>query len=187
MDKPDLQERWTQLTGKPAPKVSTRHPYGMAVAYELQAQGARRPVEEARQRLDGTGATRQRLGNVRPGMRLAREHGGTMHVVTIGEHGRDRWNERRMALAERSGPCDHRDPLVRSCLLRPARDAEGGMRRSSRKAIHRQIAARPRCWPPAVPPARSAARSIPGSRARRGWSRTSTRCMPSARPVLPMC
>jgi hypothetical protein len=93
MEKPDLQQRWTQLTGKPAPKVSIAM-QRLAVAYELQAKALGGLSKSARQRLDGSDSDKPAARDVRRGMRLAREHGGTMHIVTIGEHGEIRWNSR---------------------------------------------------------------------------------------------
>lgn len=93
MNKPDLQERWTQLTGKPGPKVSLAM-LRLAVAYELQARALGGLSKQARQRLDVVDSDKGVARKVRPGMRLAREHGGVMHVVTIGEHGEIRWNSR---------------------------------------------------------------------------------------------
>ena len=93
MDKPDLRERWSQLTGRPAPKVSLAM-LRLAVAYELQAKALGGLSRKAHQRLDGSDSDKPAMRDVRPGMRLAREHGGVMHVVTIGEHGEIRWKDR---------------------------------------------------------------------------------------------
>lgn len=92
-DKQDLQECWTQLTGKPAPKVSLAM-LRLAVAHELQVRALGGLSKQARQRLDGSHGEKAAARDVRPGMRLAREHGGVMHIVTIGEHGEIRWNSR---------------------------------------------------------------------------------------------
>ena len=93
MDKADLNERWTLLIGKPAPRVSLAM-LRLAMAYELQVRALGGLSRKARQRLDGSDSDKPAARDVRPGMRLAREHGGTMHVVTIGEHGEIRWNSR---------------------------------------------------------------------------------------------
>lgn len=93
MDKLDVQERWTQLTGKPAPRVSLAM-LRLAVAYEMQASALGGLARKARQRLDGVDSDKSVSKDIRPGMRLAREHGGVMHVVTIGEAGEIRWNSR---------------------------------------------------------------------------------------------
>jgi len=94
MDKPDLQQRWVQLTGKPAPKVSLAM-LRLAVAYELQAKALGGLSKQVRQRLDGTGSEKAGSPDIRPGMRLAREHDGVVHVVTIGEQGEVCWNEKQ--------------------------------------------------------------------------------------------
>jgi hypothetical protein len=93
MDKPDLQECWMQLTGRPAPKVSLAM-LRLAVAYDLQAKALGGLSRKAHQRLDGSDSDKPAARDVRPGMRLAREHGGTMHVVTVGEAGEIRWKDR---------------------------------------------------------------------------------------------
>ncbi len=49
---------------------------------------------KARQRLVSVDSDKAVARDLRPGMRLAREHGGVMHVVTIGELGEIRWKER---------------------------------------------------------------------------------------------
>lgn len=94
MVKPDLQQRWTQLTGRPAPKVSLAM-LRLAVAYELQAKALGGLSKQARQRLDGTGSEKAGTPDIRPGMRLAREHGGVVHVVTIGEQGEVCWKDKQ--------------------------------------------------------------------------------------------
>ena len=93
MDKADLKMRLTQITGKPAPKVSLAM-LRLAVAYELQVKALGGLSRKSRQRLDGSDSDKPAMRYIRPGMRLAREHGGTMHVVTIGEAGEIRWKDR---------------------------------------------------------------------------------------------
>lgn len=65
----------------------------LAVAYELQAKSLGGLSRKARQRLDGVDTDKAAVRDVRPGMRLAREHGGVMHVVIIGEAGEIRWKD----------------------------------------------------------------------------------------------
>jgi hypothetical protein len=91
LDKSDLQERWVQLTEKPLPKVSLAM-LRLAVAYELQTQLLGGLPKKERHRIEGTGTERAAMQEVRPGMRLAREYGGTIHVVTIDEQGEVCWN-----------------------------------------------------------------------------------------------
>ncbi|WP_417818936.1 DUF2924 domain-containing protein [Tritonibacter scottomollicae] len=91
--KGDLKDRWTKLTGRPVPQVSTKL-LRLALAYELQAKALGGLPRKTRQRLDQVAAAKTETKDVRPGMRLAREFGGKVHVVTIGESGEIRWNER---------------------------------------------------------------------------------------------
>ena len=93
MEKAGLRDRWASLTGRPVPKVSTamlRH----AVGYELQAKMLGGLSRKARRQLDGGGGEKTVPIDIRPGMRLAREHGGVMHVVTIGDNGEILWKDR---------------------------------------------------------------------------------------------
>jgi len=91
MTKVELTDRWAKLTGRPGPKVSTAL-LRLALAYELQARALGGLSRKARRRLDQSAGTIAR--DLRPGMRLAREFGGTVHVVTIGEQNEVFWNER---------------------------------------------------------------------------------------------
>jgi hypothetical protein len=93
MSKVELGGRWAKLTGRPVPKVSPAM-LRLALAYELQAKALGGLSRKARQRLDQVAAAKTVTTDVRPGMRLAREHGGKVHVVTVGEDGAIRWNER---------------------------------------------------------------------------------------------
>lgn len=93
LSKADLQDRWAKLTGRPAPKVSEAM-LRLALAYEVQAKVLGGLSRKTRQRLDQVAAAKTPTRDVRPGMRLAREFGGKVHVVTIGEQGQITWNER---------------------------------------------------------------------------------------------
>ena len=66
----------------------------LALAYELQAKALGGLSRKARQRLDQVAAAKTETQDIRPGMRLAREFGGKVHVVTIGDDGEIHWNER---------------------------------------------------------------------------------------------
>jgi len=66
----------------------------LALAYELQTKALGGLSRKAKQRLEQVTAGRAVTADIRPGMRLAREHGGKVHVVTIGEGGQVLWNER---------------------------------------------------------------------------------------------
>ena len=93
MGKQDLQHRWVHLTGLPVPKVSTAL-LRLAVAWELQARAAGGLCRSLRRQLEGVESEKPVSPAIRPGMRLAREHGGVLHVVTIGEGGQICWNNR---------------------------------------------------------------------------------------------
>lgn len=92
--KAELSNRWAKLTGRPAPKISETM-LRLALAYELQTKALGGLSRKTKQRLDHATATKPGSRDVRPGMRLAREHGGTVHVVTIGDEGQVLWNERQ--------------------------------------------------------------------------------------------
>ena len=86
----DMRERWTQLTGKPAPRVRPAL-LRLALAWELQASwhgGLHRHTEQRLKALaHGTEAALPR-----PGSRLVREWNGVLHTVTITEDGTITWN-----------------------------------------------------------------------------------------------
>lgn len=94
MDKPALGDRWAKLTGRPIPKASAQM-LRLAVAYELQSKSGRGLSRKIRQRLDQAASGKTITQDLRPGMRLAREYGGKLHVVAIGEAGEIIWNERQ--------------------------------------------------------------------------------------------
>ncbi|WP_369026949.1 DUF2924 domain-containing protein [Qipengyuania sp. RANM35] len=89
-----LGDRWVKLTGRPAPKASAKM-LRLALAYELQAKKGKGLSRKLRQRLDQAAAGKSSTQNIRPGMRLAREYGGKLHLVVIGENGEIIWNERQ--------------------------------------------------------------------------------------------
>ena len=91
--KTDLADRWAQLTGRPVPKVSEGM-LRLALAYELQTKAFGGLSRKTRQRLDQIAGAKTETRDIRPGMRLAREFGGTVHLVTIGDDGAILWNER---------------------------------------------------------------------------------------------
>ena len=93
MAKGDLRDRWAKLTGRPVPQVSAKL-LRLALAYELQAKALGGLSRKTRQRLDQIAAAKTETKDVRPGMRLAREFGGKVHVVTISDAGEILWNER---------------------------------------------------------------------------------------------
>ena len=66
----------------------------LALAYELHAKALGGLPRKATQLLDQLAKAKSTTKDVQPGMRLAREFGGTVHLVTIGDEGRVFWNER---------------------------------------------------------------------------------------------
>jgi len=93
MTNADLGDRWTRLTGRPVPRVSEAM-LRLTGVYELQAKALGGLPRKAKQRLEQVARARSVTTEIRPGMRLAREHGGKVHVVTIGKAGQVVWNER---------------------------------------------------------------------------------------------
>ena len=94
MGRQDLRGRWARLTGRPVPKVSAKM-LRLAIGYELQAKAHGGLSRSAIRTLDQAAVGKSTTSGLRPGMRLAREHGGTVHVVTIGEAGEIVWNARQ--------------------------------------------------------------------------------------------
>lgn len=93
MAKGDLKDQWEKLTGRPVPQVSAKL-LRLALAYEIQAKAFGGLSRKTKQRLDQVADAKTETKDVRPGMRLAREFGGKVHVVAIGDSGEILWNER---------------------------------------------------------------------------------------------
>lgn len=93
MAKADLARRWTRLTGKPAPQVSTKL-LRLALAYEIQAKALGGLPRKTSQRLEQAATANTMTSDIRPGMRLAREFAGKVHAVTVGDGGEILWNGR---------------------------------------------------------------------------------------------
>ena len=66
----------------------------LALAWELQAKALGGLSRLTRQKLDQLARGATRTEPTRPGTRLVREWQGKAHIVTIGEDGVIRWNER---------------------------------------------------------------------------------------------
>lgn len=94
LDKADLKDRWAKLTGRPVPRVSAAM-LRLAVSYELQVRALGGLSRKAKQQLGQHGSGRITTRDIRPGMRLAREYGGKVHVVVIGDDSEIIWNDRR--------------------------------------------------------------------------------------------
>jgi hypothetical protein len=93
MSKADLKDRWAKLTGRPVPRVSEAM-LRLALAYEMQAKALGGLSRKTRQRMDQVAGARTQTTDVRPGMRLVREFGGKVHMVTVGDEGQITWNDR---------------------------------------------------------------------------------------------
>ena len=91
--KGDLKDRWAQLTGRKVPKVS-ENMLRLALAYEMQAKALGGLSRKTKHRLDQVPAAKTETKDIRPGMRLAREFGGKVHVVTIRDDGAIYWNNK---------------------------------------------------------------------------------------------
>jgi hypothetical protein len=66
----------------------------LALGYELQAQALGGLSRISQQRLTQLGSAKTVTQAARPGTRLIREWNGTAHIVTIGDDGVIRWNDR---------------------------------------------------------------------------------------------
>ncbi|WP_019054584.1 DUF2924 domain-containing protein [Sphingobium xenophagum] len=89
----ELRTQWARITNSAVPKVSARM-LRLAVAWELQARAYGGLSRETIRKLDQIGRGLTQTSPARPGMRLAREWNGRLHVVTVGEDKVIRWEER---------------------------------------------------------------------------------------------
>lgn len=92
MTKAELAERWVTLTARPVPKVSAAL-LRLALAWKLQAAVHGGLSRQSLQKLEQLVAGKTQTQTLVPGMRLAREYGGKLHVVTIDEDGAIHWND----------------------------------------------------------------------------------------------
>ncbi|MDP1027041.1 DUF2924 domain-containing protein [Sphingomonas sp. KR1UV-12] len=88
-----LRERWTRLALGPVPRISPRL-LRLALAWEIQARALGGLPRGVVRTLDQLGTGKTRTTPARPGMRLVRAWQGRVHVVTVGEDGIIRWDER---------------------------------------------------------------------------------------------
>jgi hypothetical protein len=93
MSSAQLRERWIEVTGAVVPKVSPAL-LRLALAYALQEKAYGGLSRRTSQRLAQLAGGKTRTSDARPGMRLVREWNNSLHVVTIGEDGTIRWNDR---------------------------------------------------------------------------------------------
>lgn len=64
------------------------------MGYALQAKALGGLSRPSQQRLAQLATAKTQTRSTSPGMRLVREWHGTVHIVTVGEDGAIRWNER---------------------------------------------------------------------------------------------
>ena len=88
-----LRERWTELTGRPVPRVSPKL-LRLALAWELQASLHGGLSRRTSQKLEQLAGAKTVTRDAQPGMRLVREWNGKLHVVTISDDKVVHWNER---------------------------------------------------------------------------------------------
>ncbi|WP_260596555.1 DUF2924 domain-containing protein [Sphingomonas endolithica] len=93
MSSAQLRDEWRALKASPVPLVSPSM-LRLALGYELQAQALGGLSRVSQQRLTQLGSAKTVTQAARPGTRLIREWNGTAHIVTIGEDGVIRWNDR---------------------------------------------------------------------------------------------
>lgn len=86
-----LRGMWPSLTDKPLPRVKSQL-LRLAMAYELQAATYGDLSRKTRQRLDQLAGGKTDTRQAQPGMRLAREWNGVLHVVNIDEAGTVHWD-----------------------------------------------------------------------------------------------
>ncbi|MGN6155401.1 MAG: DUF2924 domain-containing protein [Sphingomicrobium sp.] len=91
--KAELRERWTKVTARRAPSVSAPL-LRLAIAWELQARMYGGLSRQTQQRLEQVARGKTRTRTSEPGMRLVRAWNGRTHIVTVGEDGVIRWNDR---------------------------------------------------------------------------------------------
>jgi hypothetical protein len=93
MSSAQLHDEWRKLKAAPVPRISPGL-LRLALGYELQAQALGGLSRISQQRLAQLGSAKTVTQAARPGTRLIREWNGTAHIVTIGEDGVIRWNDR---------------------------------------------------------------------------------------------
>jgi hypothetical protein len=90
MTRPQLRQRWSDLTGSPAPRVSAAM-MRLALAFEFQAAVYGAPSQRSAKRLALAAATSDAdAGGAR--QHLVREWHGVLHTVTIGHDQTITWN-----------------------------------------------------------------------------------------------
>lgn len=92
MSRAELQDRWTKLTCRPAPKLSVAM-LRLALGYKVQARAKGGLSRAARRQLEESGDARPRAMPLTPGLRLVREWQGKVHIVTVDDAGTICWND----------------------------------------------------------------------------------------------
>ena len=92
MSSAELKDEWRSLTKSRAPKISPKM-MRLALAWEMQAKAFGGVSRETTRKLDQVAAAKTKTSPVSPGMRLVREWGGKVHVVTVGDDRVIRWQE----------------------------------------------------------------------------------------------
>jgi hypothetical protein len=93
MTSEQLKDEWQRVTKTPSPRLS-RKLLGLALAWEIQAKAYGGLSRQTQQKLAQLADGKSRTTSVSPGMQLAREWQGKVHVVTIGDDNVVRWNDR---------------------------------------------------------------------------------------------
>jgi hypothetical protein len=88
-----LRSLWGTLTASPVPRVSPAM-LRLALGYEIQARAFGALPRSVTRVLDQLARGNTKTARAGPGTRLIREWQGKFHMVTIGEDGIIRWNER---------------------------------------------------------------------------------------------
>ena len=89
----ELRAKWRALTGTPFPRISPKM-LRLALAWEIQARAYGGLSRKTQQTLDQLARGMTKTSPARPGTRLVREWQGKAHVVTVGEDGIIRWDQR---------------------------------------------------------------------------------------------
>jgi hypothetical protein len=87
----DLRRRWSEVTGRPVPRVKQAL-LRLALGWELQAAVYGGLSRRTRQRLDQMSSASPACAS---GMKLVREWNGVLHTVTVGEDESINWNGKR--------------------------------------------------------------------------------------------
>ena len=93
MSSAQLRAHWVKLTTLSCPRLSPAM-LRLALAWEIQAKAFGGLSRLTQQKLDQLARGLTKTVAARPGTRLVREWQGKAHIVTVGEDGIIRWDER---------------------------------------------------------------------------------------------